>query len=194
MAGDNASPRPTENDREIEQQVLAARAWLRGYVETHRRVPNRAYIEAGTETDRHARLSLAQLLVDGNAPRDVLELLANCITPDYQQQDGTALPIGESITPSDNPLRILPAESPRRLDFSFRTGSRKRGAPNKRDPYRDGAILQLVMKLVMDGKTKTSAFETVGKDIGLSAEAVRGVWKKYATFVKFWENDIKENG
>lgn len=175
-----------------EHQIALARAWLAGYTEMHRRVPNRAYIEPGSATDQEARLSLAQLLVDGNAPRDLLELLASCIAPDFQPPDGISLPArGVAITPSDNPLRIVREGHSRRLDFSFRKGTRRRGAPQQTDAIRDSAILSMVMTKVVDGETKTAAFEKVGREVGLSTEAVRKIWKNYPSFVKYWEGDTE---
>lgn len=185
-----------EKAQETERRVSLARAWLAGYLKTRPRVPRHAYIEAGTDSDREGRLALSQILVDGAAPREILDLLATCIAPDYQPPDGTSFPAREiPLVASDNPLRLIVGDlNPRRLDFSFRTGTRRRGVSKQPDPVRDGAILQEVMKLIVAGKTKTAAFEIVGDKVGLTSEGVRKIWKNHSSFVKFWENEMKDNG
>lgn len=178
----------TNEDREIEHRVRLARAWLGGYMEVGRSIPNLAYIEAHSEKDRTARMALAQLLVDGNAPRDVLELLASCIAPDFHPPDDVSLPArGEPIIATDNPMRLLNEHHQRRLDFTFRRGKRRRGAPQQTDPYRDGAILQRVMEKIADGTNKTTAFREVAEDVRLEPDSVRAVWTKYGAFVEWWE-------
>lgn len=177
-----------END--VGSQLRQASAWLKGYIQVSRKVPNKAYIPDKTSDDRSARLALAQLLVDGNATQEILDLLATCISPDCEPSDDISCPaIGEPLVSTTKPMRMLPEPQSRRLDFSFRTGKRKRGAPQISDPVRDGAILSKIMKLISEGTTKTVAFEKVGKEVGLSCDAVRAVWRRHRSFTAFWEAD-----
>ena len=70
-------------------KISLARAWLDGYVSERKGYPASRYLEG--DEDLHGRRALAELLRDGNAPPDILELLARSLMPDdedvYDQKE-----------------------------------------------------------------------------------------------------------
>lgn len=181
------------SDDILKQRILAARFWLAGYIDTSRKMPSLMYHKKANGEpwrDAEGRLALAQLLVNGEAPREILELLAHAITPDDPQNSVRGTPVFNEHLPS-TVLSEMPIN--RRLDFVHRGGgSRKRGVGRSADPVRDGYIISEVQALIINGCKKTNAFQKVAEQAGLSAQAVRKIWKKYPDFIAFWEADRKK--
>lgn len=66
----------------VAERIHLARIWLRGYIKVTNGIHQHKRIEEPSLEDKLCRHSLAQLLVDGDAPREILDLLARLIAPD----------------------------------------------------------------------------------------------------------------
>lgn len=177
-----------EPDAQKQSRIMQARTWLGGYIDARREVPTLAYYDAGSEDDNCGRMALAHLLMNGEAPTEILQMLAHAITPD---DDDTPI-MGRLVYNEYAPSTIIePERHPRRLDFSKRgQGKRSRGTRRIPDPVKDGFVLTAIYKHRSDGFSKTRAFEAAAKEVNMSPEGVREVWNRYPDHADWWERDV----
>lgn len=157
-------------------RINLARAWLCGYVQIQRNSPSTVYIEKDSELDNKARMSLAQLLVNGEAPAELLHLLALAIAPNDEENQGYGL---ELYKENESSLHLAPSPLTRTLDFVKRSRSRET------DEFRNGHIVGLVLDRLHAGENLQKAYESVAYETCLSSDSIRKICMKYKEFMRF---------
>lgn len=161
------------------ERISLARVWLQGYASERNGYFLRRYAEG--DDDLRGRRALAQLLRDGVAPPDILDLLARSVMPDDED-------VYDGVTSS---AVLKPGLSERRLDFTFRKGkSRSRGTNRSTDMLQEGSILSRISALVyLENMPQTRAFDIVAAEVFLTPRAIRKKWERWQKALRQTKDD-----
>lgn len=157
------------------QNIIRSRAWLSGYFRDLDGVLITRRVEEFTEQDRDCRRALAQLLIDGDAPQEILDLLAVAIAPDAKDTR-TSRKVGEHLFRTDSTQTELGlAGSDRTLHIKRRDNVRSI------DPALIGTILRLMRERIHLGRSIEKSSGEVSEllevqGITLSARTIKGYW------------------
>lgn len=167
-------------ESEHARNVTLARAWLGGVVRDNNGFGEMYRLEERTAAEAAGRRALAQLLVDGNAPREIIHLLATLIAPDGKPvKKGSKERLrGESLRKTGENQQDLSLTGSEWI-VSIRLRDNKR----RRDANLVGSIAQRVHEKRMDGMSLERAFTVVSKEAKaagikkMSRESVRAIWR-----------------
>lgn len=161
---------------EISERITLARVWLTGFITDDGTSRRQCFLEDGTLEDRTCRLALAQLLIDGEAPRELTDLLAAAIVPNCKFERGTpALHVGHPLERTGAlSTEILP-DLPRVLAFKRRTSERYT------DPVFQGKVLTMLFERTDAGMSVETACAEVSELLTesgrkITARTVKGYW------------------
>lgn len=166
-------------------RVQYSRIWIQGCLTGNGVARSTVYLSDDTREEAIYREALAQLLVDGNAPQDILDGLAAVIAPNTQHT-GSGRKTSIDLVPSHVDHRKVPT-SDRILSFHDRSNH------PKADPYKTAAILMSMSDKISRGMTIERACSEVSAELrkafnstglarqgrdGLSEETIRRVWRE----------------
>jgi hypothetical protein len=156
-------------------RVQCARVWLQGFVVESQGFYQSKRLEEDTAQEKEGRRAIAQLLVDGNAPGEILDLLATLLAPDVSAR----LKVGEQLFRSGDPQIILSLSG---SDHVLRL--RRRDRVRYSDGHLIGCIISLVQEKIDAGASLERAFfeaseraEAAGIE-RMSPSNVRKIWNK----------------
>ncbi len=160
----------------LAERIQLARIWLCGLSTVTDGIRQHKRVEEGTQQDKACRQSLAQLLVDGDAPREILDLLATLIAPDSKASPKANLrTIGVQLFRSGETVSDLALTgNDEVLGMSRRDGRRYS------DPNLIGSIITLVRERTDAGLTLEKAFSEVSEiaaEAGIETMSERNVKK-----------------
>lgn len=168
----------------IAERVQLARVWLEGFVTDSERLMQSKTVEEDTPHDRACRDALAQLLVDADTPREILDLLATLIAPDSEASQKVATrKVGKQLYRSGDTSLILAL-----------TGSDKVLRLRRRDNrrYSDGYLIGSIVSLVREKNDAGASLETAFFEVSelasaagierMSARNVKKIWNESKAF------------
>lgn len=141
---------------EWQEMISDAQLFLKGdYAERNEATGllERKYIEANKELEDRCRLSLARILMTGDASSDMQEGLAQLLAPDGSDIAGDR-------------------------KFILKRRSRAR----QTDYLRNSQIVRRVKARVDGGSTVENAIAAVAKEVNLTEETVKNLWQRYKPF------------
>lgn len=162
------------------ERVQLARIWLQGFAVESKGVMQSKRVEEDTPLDRACRHALAQLLVDADAPREIMDVLATLIAPDSEAGQKFGLTkVGEQLFRSGDARTNLVLTGGNQV-------LRLRRRDNKR--YSDGYLIGSIISLVREQTYAGASLETAFFEVSERAEAagitkmspsnVRKIWNK----------------
>jgi len=162
---------------DYESNVAAARAWLNGFAEDKGGILKSARYDEDTRAEAGCRRALAQLLADGNAPRDIMHLLAQLIAPNDPIHPKKYGLIGEQVFLTGDPRIILSLTG-----SDWTVSIRRRDNRRFQDGMLAGSIAQRVHDKRADGMSLEKAFFEVSEEAReagiekMSPENVKRIW------------------
>lgn len=166
---------------DYESNIALARKWLNGFAEDKGGILKSARHDEDTRAEAGCRRALAQLLADGNAPREIMHLLAQLIAPDDPDlPKGCGLgPIGEQVFLTDDPRTILSLTG-----SGWTVSIRRRDKRRFQDGMLAGSIAQRVRDKRADGMSLEKACFEVSEEAKeggiekMSPENVKKIWRE----------------